>query len=595
MRSQVLFVVLFLSLGTFAGIQKTLENLLINLQNPGSNLDTTHTGAEHTDDKGTHWYDIIVEMLVPEDSDCDALYDSSCAALKELGCLDPCGEPSSQHVSDHTHYVIGQKCFIDISFKDEEAGAIQKFYESCEDCVQMEFDELFSVPEDEIIEMEVEIGSVTQKKSTWGLKKLQDKDYRTADKEGDYNIQRDYSAGQGVRVYVLDTGFDNYWRTNAEFENRNVAGSPSRVETGTSTVPGEGLEDSNGHGTHCAGTVGGNTYGVAAGVTIIPVKVIGRSGKGAGSCIIEGIEWSVRDCAGRKCILSMSLGGAKDNAVNDAVDEAVRSNNIPIVAAAGNQGKDAKWYSPASADKAITVGSVDRYLTKSYFSNYGTDLDIWAPGSGVMSTHLNQKIVSISGTSMACPHVSGLVAIMLAKGEADGSYDSVMAQLKGDYGVYNILTSIPATSEDLFAQQKKRVCRMEKLCDSCEINAPERWVSASYSFTQCRDACLADSTCWAIDVGKNSRSGNCWFHEEQTTSRKGASDFNGYIKKCDGGSEEALNVVTESMNAVNVANEYMTTDILINGLAFVGVASLFYLGINACQKQYQPIAEAAEV
>jgi len=577
-------------------MQESLKNLLINLQDPESHLDCDHIGAEHDDEEGTHWYDTIVELLVPEGSSCDDLYTSTCADLINLGCSDPCDEPNSQHISDHTWYSIGQKCFIDVSFTAEEAGAIQKFYEECEDCMEMVLDVTFSVPDD-IIEEDSDEAAVgeNQKSVTWGLKKLQKKDHSTPDKMGDYNFDRDYTVGSGVRIYVLDTGFDAYWRTNAEFENKNGGGS--RVEAGMSFIKGETVEDRHGHGTHCAGTAAGNTFGVAAGATVIPIKVLSDTGNSESSEIIEGIEWAKNDCNGRKCVLSMSLGGSKDRVLNDAID-AMRYHNIPVVVAAGNQGSRARGFSPASSDYAITVGSVDRYMRMSEFSNYGEDVDIFAPGSHITSTYKKKSTKSISGTSMACPHVSGLVAMMLSNGDATADRDSIMSQLENDYGTKNDIKSIDTRSPNLFAQMKYG-CSMTHHCSGCEINSSERRASNSYSLQQCKDACMNDPGCYGIDVGKNGREGECWMATQQTSSTNPTSKYDGYLKKCGPGvSEEALGYSPDywqTMDAVNVASEYVAVDVLINGLAFVGVASLFYLGMNACKKQYQPIAEAAEV
>jgi len=228
-------------------------------------------------------------------------------------------------------------------------------------------------------------------------------------------------------------------------------GSGSRVAEGVSFISGESVDDpDSGHGTHCAGTVGGNTYGVAAGVTIIPIKVLSNAGSGSNFGIIKGMRWARDDCAGGLCVMSMSLGGGISTSLDDAVNEIVLDSEIPVVVAAGNDGDDAMNYSPARALHAITVGNVKKNLRLSFSSNWGSAIDIFAPGTDVTSTYAAGTTATISGTSMACPHVAGLVAqILQRKGHLTPA--EIMTELQGDYGVEGHLVGDLKDSVNLFA------------------------------------------------------------------------------------------------------------------------------------------------
>lgn len=217
----------------------------------------------------------------------------------------------------------------------------------------------------------------------------------------------DSSAGAGTFSYIIDTGI---LTTHPDF------GSPSRAIFGANFAGGSN-SDCNGHGTHVAGTTGSTTYGVAKKTTLIAVKVLGCDGSGTNSGVIQGIQWASNDVVSKgrqgKAVGNMSLGGGYSAATNQAVAAAV-SNGLFMAVAAGNDGADAANSSPASERTACTVGAIDSSRTEASFSNYGSILDVFAPGVNTLSTWNDGQTKIISGTSMATPHVTGLGAYLLA-------------------------------------------------------------------------------------------------------------------------------------------------------------------------------------
>jgi subtilisin family serine protease len=237
--------------------------------------------------------------------------------------------------------------------------------------------------------------STTQSGATWGLDRI---DQRDLPLNGTYTYT---PTGAGVRAYIIDTGINT---SHTQFGGR--------ASVGYDALGGSG-QDCHGHGTHVAGTVGSTTYGVAKGVTLIAVRVLDCSGNGTNSWVIAGMDWVTNNRV-LPAVTNMSVGGGFSQAVNDA---AARMTNagVSLSVAAGNENQNACNTSPASAPSAITVGSTTSSDARSSFSNYGSCLDIFAPGSSITSTWIGSTTATntISGTSMASPHVAGVAALYL--------------------------------------------------------------------------------------------------------------------------------------------------------------------------------------
>jgi subtilisin family serine protease len=244
----------------------------------------------------------------------------------------------------------------------------------------------------------------TQTGAPWGLNRISSRDRPGPGAVYTYPD----SAGEGVYAYVIDTGV---LPTHPDFQGRAVFGAD---------FTREGAGDGNGHGTHCAGTVGATTYGVAKKVNVVGVRVLGSSGSGSFSGVIAGIEWATREAVQKNraagkivSVANMSLGGGASQAVDDAVKAATDAGLVMAVAA-GNSRGDACRLSPARAPSALTVAASDINDSLATFSERGPCVDIIAPGVNVLSTWNNGGTRSISGTSMAAPHVAGIVALALA-------------------------------------------------------------------------------------------------------------------------------------------------------------------------------------
>ncbi|ANE42980.1 S8 family peptidase [Deinococcus puniceus] len=253
--------------------------------------------------------------------------------------------------------------------------------------------------------------NATQTGATWGLDRI---DQRDLPLNGSYSYT---PTGSGVTAYIIDTGI-NIGHTN--FGGRAV--------WGTNTTGDGNNSDCQGHGTHVAGTVGSATWGVAKAVKLVAVKVLDCAGSGSNSGVIAGINWAVSNKTG-PAVANMSLGGGASQAVDDAVNSA-SSRNLVMVVAAGNENQNACNVSPARAASAITVGSTTRTDARSSFSNFGSCVDIFAPGSDITSTWIGSTTATntISGTSMASPHVAGAVALLL-QGTPSGSSSAITSSL----------------------------------------------------------------------------------------------------------------------------------------------------------------------
>ncbi|KAF9586654.1 hypothetical protein BGW38_000028 [Lunasporangiospora selenospora] len=230
------------------------------------------------------------------------------------------------------------------------------------------------------------------------------------------------SAGSGVTAYVIDTGI-----------NTGHVDFGGRATMGANFIRGSPNTDQNGHGTHVAGTIGGNTYGVAKKVRLVGVKVLDAQGQGAFSGIIAGMDWVAQRARGTRAVVNMSLGGGASRAVNDAVSRMVNA-GIPVIVAAGNDPNvNACNGSPSGASAALTVGASDIRDNVASFSSYGNCVKIFGPGVQITSAWIggSNSRNTISGTSMATPHVAGVAAL----------YMGANPNLRSPQQVYSALTS----------------------------------------------------------------------------------------------------------------------------------------------------------
>ncbi|WP_027481108.1 S8 family peptidase [Deinococcus pimensis] len=237
--------------------------------------------------------------------------------------------------------------------------------------------------------------SATQTGATWGLDRI---DQRALPLSGTYGYT---PSGTGVNVYVVDTGINT---AHTDFGGR--------ADIAFDALGGDG-QDCNGHGTHVAGTVGSATWGVAKNVRLHAVRVLDCSGSGSNSAVIAGIDWVARN-ARRPAVANLSLGGVTSASLDSAVQNAINS-GVTFTVAAGNENKDACTTSPARLPAAITVGATTSTDARASFSNYGSCVDLFAPGQSIRSTWIGSATATgtSSGTSMAAPHVAGVAALYL--------------------------------------------------------------------------------------------------------------------------------------------------------------------------------------
>ncbi len=262
-------------------------------------------------------------------------------------------------------------------------------------------------PEIAAIELDAVVSiDATQSNATWGLDRI-DQTSLPLNSTYSYNVNGSYNNGASrVTAYIIDTGI---LTTHGEFAGRTGAGYSAINDR-------RGTTDCNGHGTHVAGTVGGTTYGVAKGVRLIPVRVLDCRGSGTNSGVIAGVNWAIANhVSGVPAVANMSLGGGISSALDTAVTNLV-NDGVVLAVAAGNSNVDACTSSPARATAAITVGATASNDARASFSNFGTCLDIFAPGVSITSAWSSSKtaIKTISGTSMAAPHVAGVAALILS-------------------------------------------------------------------------------------------------------------------------------------------------------------------------------------
>ncbi|KAI1818361.1 proteinase T-like protein [Poronia punctata] len=297
-----------------------------------------------------------------------------------------------------------------------------------------EVEALQNHPDVEFIEQDsiMSINSlVTQSSPPWGLARISHHD------SGSSDYVYDSSAGSGTCAYIVDTGI---YTDHPEFEGR---------ATWLANYAGGADSDGNGHGTHVAGTIGSATYGVAKKTTLLAVKVLDSSGSGTTSGVVAGMNFVVSDSATRggsdECangyVANMSLGGGSSSAINSAA-RAIVAAGVFLAVAAGNSNADAANTSPAGEGQVCTVGASTDADARATFSNYGAVVDVFAPGQDVLSTWNDGGVNTISGTSMASPHIAGLGAYLLA---LDGFKDpQTLCAYIGSTGTRDVLSNIPS-------------------------------------------------------------------------------------------------------------------------------------------------------
>ncbi|BAU86864.1 peptidase, S8A subtilisin subfamily [Streptomyces laurentii] len=268
---------------------------------------------------------------------------------------------------------------------------------------------------------------------SWGLDRVDQ-----TDTAGDDAYTYPDSAGEGVTAYVIDTGVRV---THQDFGGRASSGYDA-VDNDDSA------DDGNGHGTHVAGTIAGSTYGVAKKAKIVAVRVLDDNGSGTTEQVVAGIDWVTKNHKGPS-VANMSLGGGADPALDDAVRQAIAS-GVTFGVAAGNESADAGQGSPSRVEEALTVASSTEDDQQSDFSNYGSVVDLYAPGSEITSAWNDSDTgtKTISGTSMATPHVVGAAAVYLA-GHQDATPDQVAQALVDGATPDKIGNASPGTANRL--------------------------------------------------------------------------------------------------------------------------------------------------
>lgn len=327
----------------------------------------------------------------------------------------------------------------------------------------------------------------TQTGATWGLDRIDQRDRPT---NGTYIYDTDASA---VDVYIIDTGIRS--------THTNFGGRVSAVGY-TAITDGNGTNDCNGHGTHVAGTVAGATYGVAKGVTLHAVRVLGCNGSGSTSGVIAGIEWVTANHI-KPAVANMSLGGGASTALDDAVRNSIAA-GVTYAIAAGNSNANACNSSPARVSQALTVGSSTNADARSSFSNFGTCVDLFAPGSSITSAWHTSDIATntISGTSMASPHVAGVAALYLA-GDPTAAPVTVHAALVNNASL-NKLTGVGTGSPNRLLYSR---------FGAPPVDSPP---SASFTFSCVLLTCTFDGSGSTDNNGINSYAWN--FGDSQTGS-----------------------------------------------------------------------------
>ncbi|RKF71299.1 Alkaline protease 2 [Golovinomyces cichoracearum] len=316
-----------------------------------------------------------------------------------------------------------------------------------------------------------------ERQAPWGLARISHRERLTFGNFNEYIFAN--RTGEGVDVYVIDTGINI---EHVEFEGRASWGKTiSRYDEDI---------DGNGHGTHCSGTIAGKKYGVAKMANVIAVKVLGTNGSGSMSDVVKGIDWAakshLKNVRDRKkgfkgSVANMSLGGGKSQALDHAVNGAVMA-GMHFAVAAGNDNSDSCKYSPAAAELAVTVGATTLDDSRAYFSNYGTCNDVFAPGLSIKSAWIGSKnaVNTISGTSMASPHIAGLLAYYLSlQPELDSDYavpsmtPKKMKEVLVSVGTKGAIKDLPSNTANVLAWNGGGSANLSSIIDSDSYSVPE--------------------------------------------------------------------------------------------------------------------------
>jgi subtilisin family serine protease len=275
----------------------------------------------------------------------------------------------------------------------------------------------------------VQVIEVQTNPPSWGLDRI---DQAARPLSGSYTYQE---TGSGVDAYIIDTGIRT---SHSDFGGRAVPGFDA-------ITPGGAAADGHGHGTHVAGTVGGANHGVAKGVHLIAVRVLDNSGFGSVSQVIAGLDWVTEDHTTGPAVANISFGGSPSAAMDEAVERSI-GDGVTFAIAAGNSSVNASTGSPARVAQAITVGATSKTDVFASFSNFGAGVDILAPGVDIVSDWLtsNTATQTLSGTSMAAPHVTGAAALYLAAHPA-ATPDEVESGLVAAASL-NKISGVPAST-----------------------------------------------------------------------------------------------------------------------------------------------------
>ena len=277
--------------------------------------------------------------------------------------------------------------------------------------------------------------STDQSQPGWGLDRI---DQRALPLNQNFSYT---NTGVGVSAYVIDTGINS---THSDFTGRIKSGF-------TAISDGSGVEDCNGHGTHVSGIMAGTRWGAAKSASIVPVRVLGCNGSGTVSGLISGLNWAITNhTAGTPAVANLSVGAGLSSSLNNAVTSAV-ADGITVVVAAGNDSASACNYSPASAPSAITVAATASDDSRATYSNYGTCVDIFAPGTSISSAYIGSPTAaaSMSGTSMASPFIAGIAAVYLETHTS--ATPAAVATAITDASTKNVVTNIGVGSPNNLA------------------------------------------------------------------------------------------------------------------------------------------------